>query len=32
MRPWGNSAPAIGRPQGNPTHTAHFGVKLQEKR
>ena len=26
-----NSAPALGQDQKDPTHTANFGVKLQEK-
>jgi acetyl esterase/lipase len=26
-----NAAPAIGQPQKDPTHTANFGVKLQER-
>jgi len=26
-----DSAPAIGKEQKDPTHTANFGVKLQEK-
>ena len=25
-----NAAPAVGQPQKDPTHTANFGVKLQE--
>ena len=25
------AAPALGQPQKDPTHTANFGVKLQEK-
>jgi hypothetical protein len=25
------TAPALGKPQKDPTHTANFGVKLQEK-
>jgi hypothetical protein len=26
-----NAAPALGQPQKDPTHTANYGVKLQEK-
>jgi hypothetical protein len=28
---WYGASPALGRPQKDPTHTANFGLKLQEK-
>jgi hypothetical protein len=28
---WYGSAPALGQPQKDPTHTANFGVKLKER-